>query len=117
MKHLLLIVTILLATPVFAQDINTQSIKDEGFDGVGQIIDQMTPEQKLGVMKQALEMQKELEKLPPAEREKILNDLKATAATVDASKVDVKKLDPSKTKSLNEIQKDVQEYNKSQGQK
>lgn len=115
MKYLL-VIAVLLSAPAFAEEINTKSIKEGGFEGVGKIIDQMTPEQKAAVMKQALEIQKELEKMSPEERKKLEDEMRATASTIDPSTIDVKKIDPSKSKNLHDIQKDVREYNKAQGQ-
>jgi hypothetical protein len=109
---LVFLLTLSLHNPSFAEDINTQSIDAEGFAEVSKIYNQMTPEQREAIKNKALEMQKELEAMTPEERDTLIQQMKVTLQSIDTSKVDVTKIDPSKSKGLKNIQSDIQEYKK-----
>jgi hypothetical protein len=81
------------------------------------IYDQMTPEQRIEIMKQAEVVRKKLEAMTPQEREKLEKDAMGALKTIDTSKIDVKKIDTSKGKDLEGIQSDIKEYQKTNPEK
>ncbi len=110
MKTLITILCILLAAPAFAEGVNYRAMEQGGFGDVAKLLKEMTPEQREAVMKQAKLQEKELEKLTPAEQESLRKQLRATANTINMQGVDPAKLDVAKTKSADDIRKDLGTY-------
>jgi len=113
MKRLLLILALLLpSAPLPAQDnsINYNSLNRQGLDGVAQLLQQMTPQQREQVLQQARAQLADLEKMTPQQRQLLIEQMQNIAATIDFNKVDPAKLDPSKAKGVRDSQKNVLTY-------
>ncbi len=89
---------------------NVMSIEKEGFTEVGEILREMTPEQKKAVMEQAYKMMQELKNKTPEEIEAIKAQMHHMEGSLDMQKIDVKKIDPAKSKGLHGIEKDINKY-------
>jgi hypothetical protein len=107
----LLLVGIFLSTfAAHAQEINYNAISAAGFGDVARLLREMTPEQREAVLQQAAIKQQELQRMSPAEVEKLREQLRASGNTIEMEKIDPSKLDPNKSKSAAEIQNDLQTY-------
>ncbi len=107
-----LFVITLLSFSASANDIDYAAMEKNGFADVASMLKSMTPEQRETIMKQARIKEQELQKLSPADLERLRRQLRKTADTIDIDKVDPDKLDPNKAKSAKHIQKDLDTYQK-----
>ena len=90
--------------------INHQSIKDAGFEKVGEILENMSLKQREQVLKQAESMMGDLKDMSPKEIEDFTQKLLSMENSLDISTINAKSLDISKTKGLVDIQKDIDGY-------
>ena len=96
--------------PAFAQEVNYQSLQEEGFGDIGALLQSMSPEQRADVMREAEIKRRDLEKMTPEQRAALLGQLHAVHDTIDVGKIDPAKLNTKKIKSTAEIQDDLGTY-------
>lgn len=96
----------------YAQDIDYQAISNEGFGDVAELLRSMTPEQQKEILKQAAIKQQDLKKMSPEELRALKSQLRAVGDTFYMHKIDPEKLDASNSKSTQEIQADLNRYQK-----
>ena len=115
--QILAMMSLLCSMPAMAAEINYTAVNEAGFSDVAELLKSMTPEQQAEIMRQASIKQKELAKLTPEQLEALRTQLCAVGNTIAINKVDPEKLDPSKSKSTENISKDMKSYQdkKSQG--
>ena len=89
---------------------NIKSIEEEGFSGVGEILRQMSPKQKKSVMAEANKMMPELKKMSKQEIDDLTDKLLRMDSSLDLKQIQVKSLNPSKSKGLNTLEKDIDTY-------
>ena len=73
------------------------------FAEIMKIYQQMTPQQRTEVMEQAKNIQAELEKMPPEERQRLYSNAASAVKTIDFDKVDVSKIDTSKQVNVSQV--------------
>jgi len=111
MRVIILLLVLSLFNPAFAEeDINYKSLDQEGFGNVSDILKQMDEGQRAEVLRQAKELEKELQTYSPEEQEALKNSLQAISNNIPSHNVDAKSLDPKKFKGLKGTQEDMQLY-------
>ena len=90
------------AAPLFAADQN--------LDDALRLYQSMTPTQQAEVRQRAELVEKDLEKLTPQQRAKLVKQLQAVSGTIDMKNIDPAKLDPSKAKGLKDTEEDLDTY-------
>lgn len=102
----------LFSTPAFAVDANNIAINDGDFSDVQELLNKMTPQQRAEVLKQAKEKEQSLQKLSPAQQDNLHKQLKDVSSTIKIDEIDPEKLNPSKSKSADQIRTDLNTYQK-----
>jgi hypothetical protein len=104
------VIGLMISTAAMAAEINYSAMTDAGFGDVAELLKSMTPEQQEAILKQAAVKQEDLDKLSQEDADKLREQLRATADTIHIDKIDPAKLDVSKTKSTEQIKKDLETY-------
>lgn len=102
----------LLSTPAFAADANNVIIQDKDFSDVASLMNQMTPEQRAEIIKQAKQKEPSLQSLSPEEQNKLKSQLRDISSTIKMDEIDPKKLNASKGKDVGQITDDLNTYQK-----
>jgi hypothetical protein len=113
-----LIISISLSVPALADKhhhkkndkINYHALEKEGFGNVADILKDMTPEQREEVLRQAKELEKELQTYSPEEREMLTDSLRSLDGAIPQHGVEAKRLDPHKFKGLKGTKEDIKQY-------
>lgn len=99
-----------------ASDVNYNSMKARGFDGVADLLEDMTPEQRREILDLAAERKQELEAMSPQERKALERQLSETAQMIEADigfdNIDPAKLEPTKAKTTEGTVTDIGEFKK-----
>lgn len=97
-------------------DVNYNSMKAHGFDGVADLLEDMTPEQRREILDLAAERKQELEAMSPQERKALERQLRETAQMIEADvgfdNIDPAKLDAAKAKNTEGTMNDMGEFKK-----
>lgn len=81
-------------------------------EDVQKLLANMTPEQREAVLKQAAKNQRKLENMTPEQRQALENKTVNTAKTMDLDRVDARKLNAAKARSVRGAEKDMDKYKK-----
>src|SRR5437868_4125235 len=109
-KILAFISILCFSTAALAQEVNYQEMANAGFADVAELFKSMTPQQQTEILKQAAIKQEDLKQLTPAQLEALRAQLHHIKDTIYVDQIDPAKLDPAKSKSTKDIQKDLDTY-------
>jgi len=118
-----LMVLTLLVSPMQAEAkgdhklVNPKHLEKEGFGDINHVIKDLSPRQRQDILEKAQEVKGDLQKMPPAEREKLKKQMKAMMKNINVKKVDASKLDTSTLKGqrLKDIRAKIRDYESKHG--
>lgn len=109
-RYCLILLFFVSVQPAQAQTINYQNLNKEGFEGVSQLLQSMTPQQREAILKQAQASMGDLQKMTPQQQQQLLTQMQNIAKTIDFNKVDPAKIDPSKATGVAGAKKNFRTY-------